>query len=224
MTRIGVLLLLLALPCAAEQRRLAPVTVDPNTAQLPSPTLILQQRIREGRASIKDIKQALGVGEVGDVANALTALYSMRRNAEVRELLYALWRDERQQYADLPWERLQHPVVRTAIAAVMNRIAAGTVDELLTYLRGQAEHEDKLVRAQVALALGMTGDLQDLPLLQRYADGDNEYVAQSAILGLGYVYHKQAKEALISLHNTHQDNARGHYIAGILRDVYQWRP
>lgn len=208
----------------SQQATLAPIEVDPSTTQFVHPVVILRDRIVAGQASIADIKQAIKIGKPGDVANVMSALYSMRANPHVRSLMFDMWRDVRTTHTDLPWGKLQHPVVRTALAAVMNRIAAGTIPEFMDYLRSQADSEIELVRAQVALALGMTGYLEDLPVLKKLATEENEYVARSAIVGLGYVYQNEAKQLLIDLHKQYKDSDRGAYIAGMLQEAYLWKP
>lgn len=203
---------------------MAPITVQPSSVQFAEPIQVLRDRIANGNASIADIKRAIIIGKPGDVANVLSALYNMRADPMVRSLLFDMWREVKTGRADLPWEKLQHPVIRTALAAVMNRIAAGTIPEFMDYLHSQAGSDIDLVRAQVALALGMTGYLEDVPLLKQYAEGESDYVAKSAILGLGYVYQDEAKQVLIGLHEKYKGSARGVYARGMLREAYQWKP
>jgi len=219
-----VLLYSLPLHATSQQIEAAPDIADPSAVQLAHPTEVLLKRISKGQASIADIKIALQIGKPGDIANVFSALYTMRRDPRIRGLMFDVWRDIRKEHADLPWEKLQHPVIRTSLAAVMNRIAAGTISEFLDYLRAQADSEIDLVRAQVALALGMTGYLEDLPQLKRYAEGESFYVAQSAIVGLGYVYRDEAKQVLLDLHEKYKGSVRGVYIAGMLQEAYQWKP
>jgi len=143
----------------------------------------------------------------------------MRSNPRVRGILYDLWRDERQNHADLPWDKLQHPVTCTVLAGVMNRIASGTIPEFMDYLRAQADSDIELVRAQVVLALSMGGYLQDVPLHKRYAEGESEYVARSAIVGLAYVYQDEAKQVLLDLHEKYKGNERGAYVDYVARGL-----
>lgn len=209
----------------SQQAGIAPVTVDDSAGiQLTDPVIILRDRVASGSASIADIKRAIKIGKPGDVANVLAATYNMRANPQVRSLLFDMWREVKSEHADLPWDKLQHPVIRTALAAVMNRIAAGTIAEFMDYLHSQADSDIELVRAQVALALGMTGYSDDIPQLKKYAQGESEYVAKSAILGLGYVYNDEAKQTLIDLREQYSGTPRGVYITGMLREAYLWNP
>jgi hypothetical protein len=218
--------MLYSLPSHAvsQQAGIAPITVDPATTEFADPVVVLRDRVASGTASIADIKRAIEIGKPGDIANVLAATYNMRANAQVRSLLFDMWREVKSTHADLPWQKLQHPVIRTALAAVMNRIAAGTIPEFMDYLRSQADSDIDLVRAQVAVALGMTGYAEDIPLLKKYAGDESYYVAKSAILGLGYVYNDEARQTLIELRDEYSGTARGVYITGMLREAYHWQP
>lgn len=221
-----VLLLLVSLPLHAsnQQPELKSIEIDPETVNLVHPIEVLSGRISSGDASIADIMNAIRIGKPGDVANILSVLYRMGDDPRVRALLYDLWKGIHHDGVDLPWDKLQHPVVRTALAAVMNRIAGGVVPELTDYLRAQADSDIELVQAQVAIALGMSGYLEDVPLLRRYAEGESDYVAESAIIGLAYVYKSEAKQVLIDLLEEFEGSRRGVYIDGILREAYLWKP
>jgi len=190
----------------------------------PSDIDALRQKIAARQASMADIKQALSTGGPGDIANAMHALYAMRASSMARSLMFDIWRNLQQEHPDLHWETLQLPVIRVALASTMNRIAAGTIPEFLDYIRSQSDSEESLVRAQVAMALGLNGDVQDIDLLVGGAAGDDHYVAQSAITGLAFMYIPQARDRLIELSGKYDNTPRGRLINEMLQSAYGWTP
>lgn len=195
-----------------------------SAAEKPAPeasvTAQVHERIVARSATPAEVKRAVSIGPLGDRANILHALYSMRQSAWVRSLLFDLWRDQRKQHPAIDWQSMQSPVLRVALAATMNRIAAGTIPEFLDYLRAQANHELPLVRAQALMALGMNGDAQDIDSLVDGANGADHYVAQSAITGLAFMYSQPAHKALAQLAIKHKDSERGVFIKRILKGAY----
>ena len=75
-----------------------------------------------------------------------------------------------------------------------------------------------------ASALGFNAHLDDLPYLEAMSDGDNHYVAQSAITGLSLFGGKQARNILIKLANKYRGTSRGDLMTEMLRQAYRWPP
>ncbi|NKB37812.1 MAG: hypothetical protein GKR93_11680 [Gammaproteobacteria bacterium] len=103
----------------------------------------------------------------------------------------------------------------------MNRIQIANTEEFQSYIRSFKDHEHEFIRAQVVVALGFNGDPEDVTYLNEMAEGDNDYVAQSAIAGLGLMNNNEAKEALIKLGTRYLDTERGAIVNGMLRDGYK---
>ena len=110
---------------------------------------------------------------------------------------------------------------RIALASTLNRIQITNTEEFQSYIRSFKEHEHEFIRAQVVVALGFNGDPVDVPYLNDMADGDNDYVAQSAIAGLGLMNNNEAKQALIKLGTRYLNTERGAIVNGMLRDGYK---
>ena len=79
-------------------------------------------------------------------------------------------------------------------------------------------------RAQVSVGLGFNGDPQDLPYLRDMADGENHYVAQSAITALSIFSGDKARDVLDELAQKHSDSPRGDLMRNLLKQAYDWPP
>lgn len=169
---------------------------------------IILAKIVSGRASLDDIKSGLRTGKSGDIANMLHALYVMRDSLIIRKLLHSMWYERRDLHPDIAWHRLQSPVVRVALASTLNRILRGNTREFLDYIRGQKDHEIFLVRSQVAVALGINGELQDIDILSAYVLDESDHVAKSAVTGLAFMYRPQARDELVRLLELQPDDSK----------------
>ena len=56
------------------------------------------------------------------------------------------------------------------------------------------------------------------------AEGDDVYVAQSAITGLALMANNQARDVLIELGKKYARDARGQLIREVLKKAYHWPP
>ena len=56
------------------------------------------------------------------------------------------------------------------------------------------------------------------------SDGDNHYVAQSAITGLSLFGGERARDVLIELAEKHRGTPRGDLMVEMLRKAYRWSP
>jgi len=184
---------------------------------------IILAKIVSGRASLSDIKSGLSVGKPGDTANLLHALHTMRDSLIVTKLLHAIWYQRHDLHPDIPWERLELPLVRVALASTLNRTFGSNTAEFLDYIREQRDNEIFLVRSQVAVALGMNGDPQDIDTLAGYVSDKSDHVAKSAITGLAFMYNAKAREELIHLLELQSDNdKRARLIRKALLHTYSW--
>ena len=194
----------------------------PTLAQQPTPASIYLNKVIAKKATIQEIQRSLSLNKPGDVANIMHALYSMRHSPIVRNLLRDLWYENQQAREQIPWQRLRSPVIRVALASTIHRIFPGVSDEFVSYIRAQGQHQSFLVRAQVAIALGLSGEPQDVALLASYLDGESDYVADSAVVGLAYMYNQEAKQSLIQAIKRVKDKKRLDLIREALLRTYNW--
>ncbi|HTT09200.1 MAG TPA: HEAT repeat domain-containing protein [Gammaproteobacteria bacterium] len=186
-----------------------------------------QQRVRiallTGRASLADVRLALTERNVSYLTNTLHALYNMRWHRGVWHLLDDVWAGKRDAYPELSWDLLEKPPARVALASTLIRIKIVDTREYQEYIRSQKDARHEFTRAQVAVALGFNGDPDDIPLLRKYAEGSNPYVAQSAITGLGLMGSDPAKKTLAELRDAFKDKepARSKLIAEVLDAAYK---
>ncbi len=195
---------------------------EQNGARLAQADIVLA-KVVSGQASLSDIKSGLSVGKPGDTANLMHALYAMRNSLIVRKLLHAIWYSRRDLYPDIPWGRLELPLVRVALASTLNRTFGSNTREFLDYIREQQDNETFLVRSQVAVALGMHGAPQDIDTLVGYVSDNSDHVAKSAITGLAFMYSARARQELIRLLELQRGNEkRAYLIREALLHTYNW--
>lgn len=199
---------------------------DAGSASIPlitpeSELLDLQQKITYGNATITEVRKALSnTNDVAGLTNTMHALYSMRWHRGVLILLDDLWSLNRNKYPELAWEYLEKIPVRIALASTINRIAIFDTKVYKEYIRQHKYDTHEFHRAQVAISLGLNGDPVDVPYLKEMAEGDNIYVAQSAITALGMLAHPKGREALIALQQKFEKDERGQFIGDILKKAY----
>ncbi len=190
----------------------------------------LRYKIMYSKADFHDVKLALTQKDVGGLTNTVHALYSMRWDRNVSRLIYDLWNMKSDLYPELAWDTIAKTPVRLAVASTIYRIQNlnplenKDVQQYKEYIRAHKYDEHEFNRAQVVVALGMGGDPADVPYLEEMAAGDNRYVTQSAVTGLGLMNNKQSSDALIRLFNKHKDDARGELILAVLKKAYDLHP
>ncbi len=184
----------------------------------------LRTLITYGKATIIDVKQALTETDVVGLSNTLHALYSMRWHRGVYHLYYDLWNLEKDKYPDLAWESLEKVPARIALASTINRVQIYNTEEYKNYIRAHEHDENEFHRAQVVVALGLNGDPDDVEYIKSMADGDNHYVAQSAISSLAMAAHVKAQDAMIELYEKYKGTARGNLLLSLLKKSYRWEP
>lgn len=182
----------------------------------------LRTRITYGQAKLAEVFQALTEQDVGALTNTVHALYSMRWHRGVTSLLDDLWLIKKEKRPELAWELLAKPPVRIALASTINRIKTFETHEYLEYIRAHQDDAHEFHRAQVVIALGFNGDPKDVPYLKKMADGDNHYVAQTAITGLALMNDSAAKHALVELLKKYDGDNRGDLIQEVLIKAYNW--
>lgn len=182
----------------------------------------LYKKIVSGRATLREIEYSLSVGTLGDTANIVHALYTISTSIIVRKLLHDLWYEETARRPHIPWQRLKNPIVRVALASTIERMLPGASKEFLTYIRQQKDHEAYFVRAQVAVSLGLIGEQNDLPLLIDYLSDSSDYVFQSTVVGLAYMYNSGAKSALIRSLTEIASEHRRKLVREALLYTYDW--
>jgi hypothetical protein len=219
------LLFCLCCPLSAGAAEAAPTApAEPPKSSLPP---MDEQRLKIalllGHATLADVRLALTERNVSLLTNTLHALFAMRWHRGVWHLLDDIWADKREAWPELSWDLLEKPPARIALASTLIRIKIVDTREYQDYIRSQKDAKHEFVRAQVAVALGFNGDPDDIPLLRQFAQGDNPYVAQSAITGLGLMDNALAKQTLIELHDIFKDKepGRSKLIANVLDAAYK---
>ncbi|MDA0822194.1 MAG: HEAT repeat domain-containing protein [Proteobacteria bacterium] len=184
----------------------------------------LRNRIIYARATLAETRRALTDTDPAALSNTLHALYAMRWHRGVVHLLNGMWAMDREKYPELAWDLIADAPARIALASTLNRVHIVDTERFLTYVRAHETDPHEFNRAQVAVALGLNGDRSDLPYLREMADGENHYVAQSAITGLSLFGGAMARETLIELAEKHHGTPRGALMQQLLRQAYNWPP
>ena len=193
---------------------------EPNSAQYK----VLHQKIAYGKASLAEIRMALTENNSLALANVMQALYAMRWHRGVIHLLNGLWELDKDKYPELAWKEIEIAPTRIALASTLNRIRIVGTEPYLDYIRQHIDSDNNLIGAQVAVALGFNGESKDLEVLEKYSAGDNPYIAQSAITGLGLFGSEQAQNILITLLGQFKESNRGNLIREVLQQGYKWPP
>jgi len=180
----------------------------------------LRLKIAYGRATLTEVKLALSDTEVAGLTNTIHALYSMRWHRGVIHLLDALWSGDRGDNPELAWEKIETVPVRIALASTINRIRIYDTQEYIEYIRHHAYDEHEFHRAQVVIALGLNGNPQDVSYIASMADGENHYVAQSAITALSLMNSHRARDAMIEIERKHRGTPRGDLLEELLLRFY----
>ncbi len=205
----------------------APAAVVSPPAVSPGPQydyVKLRQKITYGRATLADARRAMTDPDPISLSNTIHALYTMRQHRGVIHLLDGMWTIDEAKYPDLSWEHIARPPARIALASTLNRIRIVRTEIYIDYVRAHKNDPHEFNRAQVAVALGFNGHLDDLAYLEAKSDGDNHYVAQSAITGLSLFGGKRARNILIKLAEKYRGTSRGDLMKEMLRQAYRWPP
>ncbi len=184
----------------------------------------LQSKIAYGQATLAETRKALADPDPYSLSNTVHALFSMRWQRGTIHLLNAMWAMDREKYPGLAWDLIAEPPVRIALASTINRIRIVHTEEYQAYIRAFKDDPEEFNRAQVSVALGYNGATGDLPYLQAMANGENHYVAQSAITALSVFGGDQARDILIKLLERHHDTPRGDLMQQMLKKAYHWPP
>jgi hypothetical protein len=184
----------------------------------------LQRKIIYGRATLAEVRQALTDRDIGELTNTLHALYSMRWHRGVIHLLYDMWNKKKKKYPELSWDIIGKAPARIALASTISRIQITGTKEYLDYIRSHEHDKRKFKRAQVVIALGFNGNISDVAYIKSMAEGDDTYVAQSAITALALMGHKPASDALIDLWFKYRHTPRGKLVQEVLRQAYHLTP
>lgn len=182
----------------------------------------LVQKIYLGRAWVHELRQALSEDEPHHLTNIVHAMFAMREDRGVHNMLRRMWEKDKTQEPELAWERLSVAPVRIALASTINRIQIAGTDEYLAYIRSYKYDDSTFNRAQAVIALGLNGDLDDLDYLQSMADGDDRYVAQTAITSLALMVSNKARDVMIELLRKYKDSERGDLLTELLQISYHW--
>ena len=188
---------------------------------------LLLSKITRGTARFPEIRQALSRPDVGALCNILHAMHSMRGQRASMRLLRALWKEDTalpDRYPELAWSALGKVPVRLALASTLLRVGAPDPGQYLKYLLQHKYDTHEFHRAQVVIALGLHGNPDDVDYLLEMAGGEDPYVVQSAITGLGLMRSPKARQGLGTLWKSHRDTPRGTLIEEVLLHVYRVVP
>lgn len=184
----------------------------------------LRQKIIYGSATLAEVREALTENDPFALTNTVHALYSMRWHRGVFKLLYEMWEKKHDKYPEINWQQIEQPPVRLALASTLNRIQISDTKVFQDYLRSFRDHAHEFTRAQVVVGLGFNGDPADIPYLRAMIEAENDYVAQSAITGLGLMSNNEARDSLIDLRKNFKGKPRLAIIDAVLRDGYRLVP
>jgi hypothetical protein len=186
----------------------------------------LQKRLLSGKATLADIRQAMSNPNIGELANAIHALYSMSWHRGAHSVLLAMWRNspaDQQEFPELAWEPIAKPAVRIALASTLNRYYPAD-PQYRTYLRAHINDTHEFHRAQAAVGLGLNHDPADVETIVKLAQEDNVMVAQSAITALALMDEEKARQALVELQKQYADHPKGRLIREVLQRAYRKVP
>ncbi len=184
----------------------------------------LRQKITYAEATALEVKNALTEQDPAALSNTLHALYSMRWHRVVVYLLDDLWKLDKNKHPDLAWNLIEKPPVRIALASTINRIQIHNTKEYKDYIRAHKYDEHEFHRAQVIISLGLNQNPKDVPYLQEMGEGNNNYVAQSAITALALMHHVLARDAMVTIWGKYANDPRGDLILEVLKKAYDWMP
>ena len=185
---------------------------------------ILRQKITFGDANLHNVLQALTDDDPRSLANTVHALYGMRIHRGVIHALDGMWTNNKERYPDFAWSAIETDAVRIATASTLNRIRIVDTDEHLEFIRSKKNATNSFNLAQVCIALGFNGSHVDLDFLKEMAEGEDHYVAQSAITALSLFGGNRARDTLVDLAKTHSGTNRGKLMSELLRKAYDWPP
>jgi HEAT repeat protein len=189
----------------------------------PDPELaLLHRKIMYGQATLAEVRKALTDPDIGALTNTVHGLYSMRWHRGVYHLIYDLWALRREKYPELQWRQFEKSPVRLALASTIIRIQPYDNNEYVNYLREHRYDAHEFHRAQVVIGLGFKAAVSDIDYVYEMADGDNAFVAQSAITALGLMDTPPAKQALIRLLEERKGDPRAKIVEEVLRRIYNW--
>ena len=184
----------------------------------------LQKKIAYGQANLAEIRQALTAKDSSTITNIIHAMYSMRWLRGAQYVLEDMWQLKKDNHPEFNWPLIENAPARLALASTLNRIKIIETDEYLAYLRSFKYDDDEFNRAQVVVAMGFNGSPSDLDYIREMADGDNHYVAQSAITSLALFGGNQARNIMIDLWKKHGKTGRGKLLLDLLKQSYKWQP
>lgn len=183
---------------------------------------LLREKIYVNSATVIEIKQALTEDDPYALSNTIHALYTMRWHRGIHNLLNDLWANNTEKHPALAWQHITKPPARIALASTINRNQIVGTDEQLAYIRSYQDHEHEFTRAQTVIALGFNGDPADIEYVKTMVNGDNHYVAQTAITSLALMGGNQARDAMIELWEQNSENNKGKLLADLLEKYYDW--
>lgn len=186
--------------------------------------VLLRRKITAGVASLAEVRQALTETDVGGLTNTVHALYSMGWQRGVYNILHDMWNKTRVRFPELAWEQIEKAPVRIALASTINRLETSSRNIYLDYIRAHKFDKHEFHRAQVVIALGLNGDPADVDYIKSMVEGDNHYVAQSAITALALMNGSKASRALEDLYKKYHDTPKGNLIQEVLRQAYNLVP
>ena len=185
---------------------------------------VFYKKILYGKANLSDIRQALTDKDIGRLTNTIHALYNYRWHRGVTNLLDDMWALKKKNAPEISWELFEKIPIKLALASTINRIKIFNTEEYKNYLHKHKYDEHEFHRAQVIIALSFNADPKDVEYLEEMADGENHYVTQTAISGLGIMGGEKAKKALGKLWRKYKETSRGNLIEEVLLNAYGVTP
>lgn len=151
------------------------------------------------------------------ILETLNTVKGMRYQGDILVFLKDLWDGERAKHPNLSWKTVNSPIVRIEIANVLlqarrNRRIEIDKTPIQKYLRERTFNSDRQVKMNAVLALGILGDVRDIPRMVELAGTEEMGVFRASVLALASICGEEAQNALDKLAVTVREQSSRYYI------------
>lgn len=204
------LLLGVAVTLLACQEPSTDTSVAPRSDNRSSPSTeegaALYQSILEKRATFEEIREVFKGDDRLALSNNINALKRYRSDAQVLELLKAVWNQDTARFPDLSWPLLRQPSVRVSIAFALHDLDGANASTYLEFIRRHLWEGDSETRSNAAANLGIIGSNADIPALEKLIVDGDVVVAVGAASALGMLRTPESRSSLEKLNKSKKLN------------------
>lgn len=120
------------------------------------------------------------------------------------EALEALWNEKTDYHPDLPWQSISKSGFKLEIASALlqahkNGQEVENFNDIKTFVIKHAKNDDVTIAAKAILAIGVSGDDSDIPLLKDLAQEESLFIRDQSVLALKMIGTDAAMTALQEL-------------------------